>query len=438
MRPNKQGIQQKIWLLAWPLMLSNITQPLLGLVDTALLGHLPSQVYIGACALGASILTLLFWGFGFLRMGTTSHVAQALGEDNPAAGEKALAQNCLLALGLALMILLLGPFLLPLAISAMNASSEVSALALSYSQTRLWSAPATLLNYALLGWFIGRQLTKLPLIILLVTNAANIGFDLLFIVYWDFRSLGAAWASVLSEYIGLIVAIGLYLRRKPTLSLSFIINQPGRWRSVLTLNQHLFVRTCCLMFVLLFFTSQGAQFGDTILASNAILLQLVHLASYALDGLAHAAEALTGQAKGQKRADRLWQLLINISSTSFVVAVVMGAGFWFSQQSLIPLFSDIEAVTQSVSTYFFWCALLPAISVGAYVLDGYCIGAGETQAMRNSLLFSCFMVFLPLWYLTTPLGNHGLWFAFAVFNLVRGISLAYLVIPPLRSQLRLH
>lgn len=416
-------------------MLSNITQPLLGLVDTALLGHLPSQVYIGACALGASILTLIFWAFGFLRMGTTSQVARALGEENPAAGEKALAQNCLIALALALLIMLLGPSLLPVAISAMNASSEVSALALSYSQTRLWSAPATLLNYAFLGWFIGRQQTKMPLIVLLITNAANIGFDLLFIVHWDFRSQGAAWASVLSEYIGLIVAIWLYLRQKPKLSLRLILNQPSPWLAVLRLNQHLFVRTCCLMFVLLFFTSRGAQFSDTVLAANAILLQLVHLASYALDGLAHAAEALTGQAKGQRRADRLWQLLLNIGFASFIVALTMGACFWLGQTSLIPLFSDIEAVIRSVDSYFFWCAILPAISVGAYVLDGYCIGTSETRAMRNSLLFSCFVVFLPLWYLTTSLGNHGLWLAFTLFNLTRGVSLAYLVIPPLRSQL---
>ncbi|WP_390592765.1 MATE family efflux transporter [Simiduia litorea] len=435
MRPNTRALQQKIWQLAWPLMLSNITQPLLGLVDTALLGHLPSQVYIGACALGASILTLVFWGFGFLRMGTTSQVAQALGEDNAAAGEKAFAQNCLLALCLALIIMMLGPSLLPIVITTMSASAEVSNLALNYSQTRLWSAPATLLNYAFLGWFIGRQLTKLPLIVLLMTNAANIGFDLLFITYWDFRSQGAAWASVLSEYLGLVVALALYLHHKPKLSLRLIRKQPNDWRSVLTLNQHLFVRTCCLMFVLLFFTSQGAQFSDTVLATNAILLQLVHLASYALDGLAHAAEALTGQAKGQKRADKLWQLLLNTSYTSAFVAIGIGVCFWLSKSNLIPLFSDIEVVSRTVENYFFWCAILPAVSVGAYVLDGYCIGAGETKAMRNSLLFSCLVVFLPLWWITSPLGNHGLWLAFTLFNLTRGLTLAYLVIPPLRSQL---
>ena len=417
-------------------MLSNITQPLLGLVDTALLGHLPSQVYIGACAIGASILTLVFWGFGFLRMGTTSLVAQALGENDFAASERAFAQNCLLAIGLALTLMLFGPLLLPFAIKAMGASEEVSVLALGYSEIRLWAAPATLLNYAFLGWFIGMQRSKLPLIVVFATNAANIAFDFLFIVHWDFRSDGAAWASVISEYLGLAVSAWLFIRHRPSINLGNLSLRGFQWQRLLRLNQDLCSRTCCLMFVFLFFTSRGAQVSNNVLAANAILIQLVHLASYALDGLAHTAEALTGAAKGQRRADLLWQLLINIGASSLTIAMVMAGCFWLFQLELVQLFSDIDAVKQVVKTHFFWCVILPVISVSAYVLDGYCIGTGETKAMRNSLVLCSVLVFLPVWWLTLSIGNHGLWLAFALFNLARGISLGYLVIPPLRSQLR--
>ena len=432
-----QVVRSKIWLIAWPLILSNITQPLLGLVDTALLGHLPSQAYIGACAVGASILAFLFWGFGFLRMGTTSLVARATGRNQPVAGEKALFQNCLIALTLAIMLILLAPYVLVSAVNAMGASAIVTEHAISYTQIRLWAAPATLLNYVFLGWFIGVQRTKLPLLVLLITNAANIGLDLLFIVHWDFRSDGAAWASLIGEYLGLTTSIYLYSRFRPKVQFAAIRREPGNWRSLFALNQHLFFRTAALMAVFVFFTSQSAKFGDNVLAANAILLQLVHLASYALDGLAHATETLAGHAAGKRKHHiQLWLLLREVALISGATACCLSFCFWLFKGPLISLFSNIASVQTEVNHYFIWCILVPMISVAAYVLDGYCIGVGETKAMRDSLLASLILVFLPVWWLTIEFNNHGLWLAFCLFNLARGISLGYLVIPTLRSQLR--
>lgn len=435
MKNLRNPIRDKIWLVAWPLILSNITQPLLGLVDTALLGHLPSQAYIGACAVGASILAFVFWGFGFLRMGTTSLVARAHGQNQAAVSEKALFQNCLIAIAVALGLILLAPFVLSSGVRAMGASPIVTELAISYTYIRLWAAPATLLNYVFLGWFIGVQRTKLPLAVLLVTNIANIGLDLLFIVHWDFRSDGAAWASVIGEYLGLATAVLLYIRFRPKAQFADIKRGVWHWRALFALNQHLFIRTLFLMAVFIFFTSQSAQFGDDILAANAILLQLVHLASYALDGLAHATESLAGYMLGKRRHNQLWMLLREVAFISFAVAASLSLGFLCFKAPLISLFSDISRVQLEVDHYFMWCVLLPVISVAAYVLDGYCIGVGKTKVMRDSILGCFVLVFVPAWWLTTGLQNSGLWLAFSLFNAARGVSLAYLVIPSLRSQL---
>lgn len=420
---HKDPSSRTLWALACPLILTNITQPLLGMVDTALLGHLPHPSYLGAAALGTSLLAILFWGFGFLRMGTTGFVARALGRGDRGGANGIALQHALLALVLAALILAAGPWLLPVAIQWMDASETVTALALDYTRIRLWAAPATLLTYVLLGWFIAVQRMRAPLYIMLATQITNICLDLVFIVWLDWRSDGAALASLMAEYTGLLLALRLYIQHAGWPSLAQLRARSTPWRSLLSSHQHLMLRTWGLLAVILFFTSQGAQLGDTTLAANAILLQLVHLASYCLDGLAHATESLVGQASGAKSLRTRRRLLMLAMGWSGAVAILLSGIFALGEGSLVALMSDIPNVIAATHHYYFWALLVPPVSVAAYVWDGYCIGTGQTRAMRDTLLASAFGVFFPLWWLTQDWGNHGLWLAFCLFNLARGLSL---------------
>ncbi len=415
-----------IWQLAWPMMLSNLSIPLLGAVDTAILGHLASPVYLGAVSLGASVLTLLFWSFGFLRMGTTSVAARATGAEDHDAIRLVLAQSLILAFGLALLIIAVGPWLIPTALHWMGASPEVAALAQSYGQIRLWGAPASLMNFALVGWFIGRQDTRRPLMILLTTNVLNILLDALLILGLGLNSDGAAWASVLAEYGGL--ALGLSLLKHHLSGLrgelkTECLRQWSSYRTLLQVNRHLFVRTLCLLLVFAFFAAQGAQLGDQVLAANAVLLQFLMLTSYALDGFAHAAEALTGRAVGARQGAAVQQTvrlttLWALACAALISALFIGGAPWWP-----GLFTSLEPVLALVREHYVWICLVPLVGVWGYQLDGVFLGSGHTAIMQYTVVGSALLVFLPLWWWLQPLGNHGLWLAFLAFNGARGLSL---------------
>ncbi|UTA47912.1 MATE family efflux transporter [Simiduia sp. 21SJ11W-1] len=423
MHTSQSANSRTLWALACPLILTNITQPLLGMVDTALLGHLPHQAYLGGAALGTSLLAFLFWGFGFLRMGTTGFVARALGEGSVESANAIGMQHGILALGLALGVLLVGPWLLLPAIELMGASDEVTLIALDYSRIRIWAAPATLLTYVLIGWFIAAQRMRAPLYVMLATQITNIGLDVVFIVWLDWRANGAALASTMAEYTGLLLALWLMRDQLKSATFKGLKKFQTPWNALFSANQHLMLRTWGLLGVLVFFTAQGAQLGDTVLAANAILLQLVHLASYCLDGLAHATESLIGNASGRRDKRARAALLKLAMGWSLLVALLLSGIFWVAQAPLLALMSDISAVQAAAREAYGWALLLPLVSVAAYVWDGYCIGVGATRRMRDTLIGSALVVFIPCWWLGQGLGNHGLWLAFCAFNLARGLSL---------------
>ncbi|WP_111641526.1 MATE family efflux transporter [Marinimicrobium alkaliphilum] len=417
---------RRIWQLAWPLILSNLSVPLLGVVDTAILGHLPEARYLGAVAVGASILSLLFWSFGFLRMGTTSLVARACGRDDGDASRLLLAQGMVLALLISAVLLALQGWLLPLALHLMNPGNEVATLAHSYLALRLHSAPATLATYVLIGWFIGQQDTRSPLLILVVTNLLNIVLDIVLIIGLGLNSDGAALASVLAEYAGL--ALGLWVLRTKLKGISGRLDTGllRHWRSYLPLldvNRHLFVRTLCLLGAFAFFTAQGARQGELILAANAILLQLVMLSAHGLDGFAHAAEALTGKAIGARRLHQFLLACRDTTAWALAVALLMVLIYAAGAPWLPGLFTGQPEVLERVHRYYLWVCLLPLVAVWAYQLDGVFLGSGHTHAMQYTVIAAAIGVFLPLWWLTQHWGNHGLWLAFVAFNGARGLFL---------------
>ncbi len=413
--------------LAWPMILSNISVPLLGLVDTAVLGHLPSPVYLSAVALGASLLSIIFWAMGFLRMGTTSLVAQASGRKDENDVEAVLIRSCLLALILGCLLILLREPLLSMSLQWMQPSASAAPLASSYCHIRILSAPLVLMTMVILGWFIGRQNTRVPLTVMVATNLANVVLDLILIWGLKLNSDGAALATVSADSLGFFLAVYFVSREKPELATLFkrhLSLKYQDYRALLSINRHLFIRTLCLLLTFAFFTAQGAQMGDTLLATNAIIFQLLMLTSYSLDGIAHASEALVGNAVGEKNAERTRSVIITTGFWSFLIAIAMSVFFTLGQNFLIPLFTSIDSVTAALKTYYLWVIFLPLICFGGFWLDGVFIGAGRTKTMQNTMLLCCIVVFFPVWWLFQPLQNHGLWIAFSTFSLARGLSLA--------------
>ncbi|MFD2192242.1 MATE family efflux transporter [Pistricoccus aurantiacus] len=415
----------RIWQLAWPIILSNITVPLLGLVDTAVVGHLPDSRYLAAVTLGATLFSFLYWGFGFLRMGTTGLTSQAVGRESDGEVKNLLGQALLMALGIGLGLILLASPLIELGLRLLDGSPAATALAREYAHIRLLSAPAVLANYAILGWFLGQQNSRITLFILVLTNSVNIVLDLWFVVGLGMTSDGVAWATVIADYTALLAGGLLVLRQLGRLSGHFLRERLANIKAygeLFQVNAQLFLRTLGLLFAMAFFTAQGADQGDTVLAANAVLLQFIMLTSYALDGFAQAAEALVGHAVGRRDWERFAESVRGAARFSLLAAGIATLAFAVFGNGVIALLTDLPPVRDTAATYLPWVIALPLIAVWSYLLDGVFIGATAIREMRNSI-FVGLGVYLPLWWLTQPLGNHGLWLSFSAFFLTRSAIL---------------
>jgi MATE family multidrug resistance protein len=416
--------------LAWPIILSNITVPLLGLVDTAVVGHLPDSRYLAAVTLGATLFSFLYWGFGFLRMGTTGLTAQAAGRESDSDVRNLLGQALLLAAGIGAVLILLSRPLISLGLWLLDGSATASALAAEYAGIRILSAPAVLANYAILGWFLGQQNARVTLALLVLTNSVNIVLDLLFVVGLGMTSDGVAWATVLADYSALGFGLWLVSRQLGRLSGRFLRDRLLRlsaYGELFRVNANLFVRTLGLLFAMAFFTSRGAAQGDTVLAANAVLLQFIMLTSYALDGFAHAAEALTGRSAGARRWEELARTVRSAAGFSLATAGTASLAFALGGEALIALLTGLPEVRETAARYLPWMVAMPLIAVWSYLLDGVFIGATAIREMRNSI-FIGLAAYLPAWWLAqallpAPLTNHGLWLAFTLFTLVRSATL---------------
>lgn len=418
----------RIWALAWPIILSNITVPLLGLVDTAVIGHLPDSRYLAAVTLGATLFSFLYWGFGFLRMGTTGLVAQAVGRQNPSDVRNLLGQSLIIALAIGALLIMFGSPLISLGLHLLDGSQAATPLAREYADIRLWSAPAVLANYAILGWFLGQQNARVTLMILMLTNSINIVLDLWFVVGLGMTSGGVALASVIADYSAFVFGGYLVLRQLGQLEGYFERQRLlvlSAYTALFNVNANLFVRTLGLLFAMAFFTAQGARQGDTVLAANAVLLQFIMLTSYALDGFAHAAESLVGRAYGRRDWQAFAATLRAAARFSFWTAGGAALAFALGGNQLIALLTGLEEVRSTAADYLPWMVAMPLIAVWSYLLDGVFIGTTAVREMRNSI-FIGLAVYLPAWWLFQGLGNHGLWLAFTLFTLTRSsVLIAY-------------
>ena len=417
---------RRVWGLAAPMILSNLSVPLVALVDSSVVGHLPHAHQLGAVAVGGSLYTLLVWAMGFLRMGTTGFAAQAAGRGDGGALRQVLLQALALAVGFAL---LFGVLALPFsgwALGLMNPSAELDGLTREFFQVRLLGLPAALANYALVGWFLGNQNARAPLAILLCTNLLNAALALWFVLGLDWGVFGAACAAVLAEWSGALLGLGLTvltLRRTPGHLDWPALRRWASWRPLLAVNRDIFIRTLALEVVFFLVTVQGTRLGDATVAANALLLNGLLLTAHALDGLAHAVEALCGHAIGARDRDALRRALLVSGGWSLLASLGFSLAFLLGGHLFVDMQSDIAAVRSAAYPYLPYLALLPLIAVWSYLLDGLFIGATRAREMRNAMLISVALGVLVGWLLR-DLGNHGLWLAFLCFMLLRGLSLA--------------
>jgi len=419
---------REVWRIAAPMMLSNISVPLVGMVDTGVVGHLDDPAYLAAVAVGSTIFGFLFAGFNFLRMGTTGITAQRFGAADNDGSKVALGQAIVVSTAIASLLLLLQEPISMLAVQLLGPSPPVAILTNDYFSVRVWSAPATLANYVLIGWFIGLQNARVPLYIVLAINITNIALDFLFVVALGWTVRGVAAASVLAEFAGLAVGGVFALRwlnaHRGSL-LSGKLTKLSEYRAFFAVNAHLLVRTMALMFAFAFVTAAGARLGSVILAANAVLMNLVHLMSFALDGLAHAAEALVGKAVGARDKRSLESAVASTLRWSVYIACAFCLLCFISGHYLIALLTDIPEVMATANRYLPWTAVFPIIAVWSYLYDGVFVGATRAREMRDIMLVSSFVVFLPAWLLFKSMGNHGLWLALSIFMASRGIGMYY-------------
>lgn len=430
--------------LAWPIVLANVAVPLLGLVDTAVIGNTGSVEDLGGIALGALVFGFVYWSFGFLRMGTTGFVAQASGADDDIEVRAAPARALLIAGGIGVILIAAQRPIAWTALSLLSATPEVEALTRSYFDVRIWGAPATLGTFAALGTFVGLGRTQHLLATQVVLNGLNIVLDILFAGVFGWGVEGIALGTAIAEWITFGFALFLMYRvlrewhtgDEPFWPWARVLD---RIRAVATLNANadIMVRTLFLLMGVAWFTNQGARFGDDILAANHVLLQLVAMSVYVLDGYAHATEIVVGRAIGSGAVAMFDQAIGAATQLAAVTALALSGSMLLLGPWAIDVLTNLVPVRTVAVTYLPYTAIYIALSFPAFQLDGVFIGATGTRDMRNASILS-FTAFLIVSLILIPrTANLGLWLAFIFYVVVRAVSLA-IRYPTLRSKTAIH
>ena len=408
--------------IAVPIMLSNVTEPLIGVVDTAIIGRLPEAYYIGAVSLGALIFGFIYWGFGFLRMGTGGLSAQAKGAGDAGELDAVLIRALMIAGVCGIALVALSPLIGRLAFSLLEGSPDVEFHAWQYFTIRVWSAPFALANYCIMGWFIGQGRAKTAFVIQVWLNGANALLDIFFVLHLGMTSDGVAYGTLIAEVsaalLGLAIASGAIRR----FNAARVFDAAKIWRT-LAINRDIMIRTLCLVFAFSWFTAQGAKAGDVLLAANIVLLHFFDVAAFLIDGFAFASEALVGQAIGAKDRPRFETSLkitwiwIMAAGALCAAIIIIGGPFFLDAMTVN---GDIRALARG---FLWWAAFAPFIGAVCFQYDGIYSGATQTADMRNMMIISL-ALYLAAWWLLKPFGNHGLWAALNIFFVARGLTFA--------------
>lgn len=410
--------------IAGPSIVSNITVPLLGLVDVAVVGHLGDAAYIGAIAVGSMTFNLIYWIFGFLRMGTSGMTSQALGRRDLTAVTQLLGRSLTVAFGVAFALILMQVPLLWLMLRLMQPTADIAPPASTYFYICIWGAPAVLGLYGLMGWYVGMQNTRTPMLISIMQNIVNIAASLTFVYACGLGLRGVALGTVVAQWAGFLVAFLLLARHYGRLRIHFrtqgLFSRRALWR-FFSVNRDIFLRTLCLVAVNLYFTSAGARQGAVILAVNTLLMQLFLLFSYVMDGFANAGEALGGRYYGAHNAAALGDTLRRLFVWGGLMALLFTAVYALGGPAFLRLLTDDEAVVRSSADYFPWAVAIPIVGVAAFVWDGIYIGITATRGMLVSLFIAALLFFATRLGLRTLMGNHALWIAMLVYLASRGL-----------------
>ena len=410
--------------IAIPIMLSNVTEPLIGVVNTTVIGQLPQAHFIGAVSVSTLIFSFLFWGFGFLRLSTGGLTAQALGAQDNTELAAVFWRSLTLGVAIGVALLVTSPVIGHVAFSLVGGSAEIQRDGLTYFNYRIWAAPAALANFCILGWFVGQARAKFAFYTQVFLNVINMVLSAYFVLRLHLNVAGVGLAAVIAEYAA--VALGLFFvwQRMRDLGAKFDRGRIFDWqklRSTLGANRDIMIRTMCLLFAFGWFTSRGARAGDLVIASNAVLMSFFEVTAYLIDGFSYAAESLVGQAVGAKNVTQYRRAIWLTSGWAMVVGLLCSLTIWLGGPWFIDAMTVNPEVRVMARSYLGWTILAPVLSVICFQFDGIYTGAMATREMRNMMALSLAIYMVSWWLLEKPFGNHGLWAALNIFLLARTV-----------------
>ena len=420
---------KQILKIALPSIVSNITVPLLGLVDVAIVGHLGAAAYIGAIAVGGMTFNVIYWIFGFLRMGTSGMTSQALGRRDLAETTRLLVRSVGIAFAVAAALIALQEPLRRASLAIMQPTTEVGALASVYFSILIYGAPAMLGLFSLSGWFIGMQNSRAPMAVAIVQNVVNIAASTLLVFGFGMKVEGVAFGTLTAQYAGFLMALAMCFKGYWRLRRHFTwqgVWQREAMRHFFSVNRDIFLRTLCMVSVMLFFTSAGSWQGEVVLAVNTLLMQFYLLFSYVMDGFAYAGEALSGRYFGAHNRPALRSTVSHL----FLWGLLMAAGFTLvyglGGDAFLSLLTDEPSVVAASHTYYYWALAIPLAGMAAFVWDGVFIGCTMTRGMLVSMALAAATFFILYYALRGSLANHGLWIAFIAYMAVRGLAQTFI------------
>ena len=419
------ALNRRVLQIALPAIVSNITVPLLGLVDTAIAGHLGKTSYIGAIAVGGVIFNMIYWLFCFLRWGTSGLTAQSLGAGDDKEVTDTLYRSCLLALAIGVGLLVLQYPIFFVASKLMDMTPEVADYTATYFRICVWGAPAVQLLYALSGWFVGMQNSRIPMVVAIVQNGANIPLSLLFVCGGGMKIEGVALGTVIAQYLGVATALFLLYRNYRR----YLVRSSRRdifMRSALVrflnVNRDIMLRMVCLLAVTVWFTSAGSRQGELVLAANTILFQLFYLFSFFFDGFANAGEAICGKSWGERNVALFVATVKRVFGWGLLLVVLFTTVYIVGEELILGLLTDREEVVIMACNYFHWLLLVPICGILTFVWDGIFVGAAATGHLLFSMFVGMAVFFVSYFVLFPLLGNDGLWIAFLFYLLGRGLT----------------
>lgn len=430
-------MNRQIFRLALPNILTNLTVPMLGMVDLYLMGHLDSVHFMGAVALGGVIFNFVYWGFAFLRMSISGLAAQTVGREDKQEMALVLQRGLLIAVSGSLLLLLLQIPLAEFSFWLLEGSPEVKAIARDYFFVRIWAAPAAITLMVFYGWYLGMQNAIYPMLIAVTVNLVNVVTSFLFVHHFNMQAEGVALGSVVGQYSGLILALVIFFRKYKWIIPEFtstVAPLLKNMRQFINVSSDIFIRTLCIIAVFTFYTSRSAGIGDVTLAINSALLQYLFLFAYFLDGFAYAGEALVGKYYGARNKTMLGGTIRKLMLLGAGLAILFTLIYALMGESLLRLFTKQSDVLDQGKDYLLWVTLIPLVSFASFIWDGIYIGITASRAMRNSMIISAILFFFIPFYLLFPhVQNHAIWISMVLFMLARGVLLTILYPKAIRS-----